>query len=378
MAGCAVQTGVPATTTRVSDEIRLDAPPGFDATLVHQGDAGIWTVACLPVYERYGNPAVVALDDKGRCIVLNCYSAKWTAAIAVQDGEWLGGVAHTDLDPARPGHELYVGGKRGNLYQLQPHPQGGFDANVIAHIPGREIHTLAAADFDRGRPGVELLVFTNPGALYLLTRDAQTGSFACALVETLPGRIRRAEVLQDSDGTVLGVATVSHAGQVGLLQWRDAKPVWKTLLQAPMGFSRLAVKPRRRDEPIVLYASRDDGPVLRLEQRPDGAFDAEQIFVGPQGPRGLAAGRFHADPQVESVAVFGYGGKVELLTREGDRWRVETVFEDVDKGHWLCTGEIDGRNATDEIFLSGYSQRVVMLSRPPGFGLRPETPVTPK
>ena len=91
------------------------------------------------------------------------------------------------------------------------------------------------------------------------------------------------------------------------------------------------------------------------------------------GRRGIVAGRFHADPQTESIAVFGYSKKVQLLTRERGSWRVETIFEDVDKGHWLAVGELDGRNATDEIILSGYGARVVLLARPPGYGLAPST-----
>ena len=68
------------------------------------------------------------------------------------------------------------------------------------------------------------------------------------------------------------------------------------------------------------------------------------------------------------MAIFGYSRKVELLTRAPDGWQTELIFEDLDKGHWLATAELDGRNGTREIITSGYSGRVVMLSRPPGFG----------
>jgi len=86
---------------------------------------------------------------------------------------------------------------------------------------------------------------------------------------------------------------------------------------------------------------------------------------------------FHPDPEVESVAVFGYSGKVQLLTRgPGDTWDVETIFEDRDRGHWLSVAELDGRNRTDEILGSGYGGRVFLLSRPPGYGL-PGVPADP-
>lgn len=153
-------------------EVKLATNAGFDAYLVHQSDVGVWTVKCLPILERYGCPEIVALDDKGRCVILNSYSGKWTPWLAVHDGQWLGGIAHEDVDPRRPGNELDVGGKRGNLYQVWPHPQGGFDTNVITHLPGTEIHTLVAADLDRTRPGVELIAFTRRGGCTCSNRTA--------------------------------------------------------------------------------------------------------------------------------------------------------------------------------------------------------------
>ena len=38
------------------------------------------------------------------------------------------------------------------------------------------------------------------------------------------------------------------------------------------------------------------------------------------------------------------------------------------KGHWLGVAEVDGRNATRELIASGYGSRIVLLSRPPGYG----------
>lgn len=359
-------------------EIRLGTHGGFDAYLVHKSDVGVWTIKCLPIFERYGCCEIVALDDRGSCTILSSYSGKWTPWVAVQDGMWLGAVAHDDVDPRRPGKELYVGGKRGNLYQVWPYPQGGFDANVIAYLPGKQIHTIVAGDFDRPRAGIELIAFTDPGGIYLIEpTDSPAGSFTCSLLEELPGRVRDAAVLKTSGGEILGVADVSNAGQVGMVRMEAGKLKWTTLYQTDMGLGRLAVKPRAEGEPIVLYATTDDGRVLRFEQRHDRSFQSEVIYAGPQGPRGLVAGRFHDDPGIESVAVFGYSKKVQLLTRKGDRWHVDTIFEDQDKGHWLAVGELDGRNTTDEIILSGYGARVVLLARPPGYGITKHTAIAP-
>ena len=62
------------------------------------------------------------------------------------------------------------------------------------------------------------------------------------------------------------------------------------------------------------------------------------------------------------------------MSRAGaEPWRVETVFGSDDQGHWLTVGELDGRNGTDELVASGYGARMVLLSRPPGYGLKAET-----
>ncbi len=72
----------------------------------------------------------------------------------------------------------------------------------------------------------------------------------------------------------------------------------------------------------------------------------------------------------KALAVFGYGGRVQLLTRRpGAAWEVRTLFEDIDRGHWLAAAELDGRNGTDELLCTGYSGRIVLLARPPGYGL---------
>jgi hypothetical protein len=135
-----------------------------------------------------------------------------------------------------------------------------------------------------------------------------------------------------------------------------------------MGIGRIATAPGPIDGRLVLYTTHDDGRVMRHARVPDGTWRHEAIYLGPQGPRGIAAGRFEADPGVETVAVFGYSRCVELLARRGERWEVTPLFEDLDRGHWLSAAELDGRNATDELLASGYAGRIVLLARPPGFG----------
>jgi hypothetical protein len=331
--------------------VSLEAGGGWEASLVIDNKGvGIWTVDSFKVFPQYACPEVVGLDDKGRCHVLVSYSGRWTPFTTVSDGKWLGGLAHGDVDPRIEGAETYVGSQRGNLYQIVAYTHGTLDNRLITHFDGKEIHTIVARD-------KELLVFTRPGALYRITPDGEHGRWNTTLLQSLPGRVRDAEAFGDA------IATVSRNGRLELLRIRGDKLAWELVYQAPMGMGRIA------HAGGVLYSTHDDGRILR-HARAGENWSTETIYLGPEGPRGIAAGRFCADPGCESVAVFGYSGKVQLLCRKqsDELWKVETLFQDTDKGHWLAVAEVDGRNDTRELLCSGYSGRIVLLNRPAGYG----------
>ncbi|MEW6074132.1 MAG: hypothetical protein AB1726_16245 [Planctomycetota bacterium] len=343
-------------------------PDWYASLVVDNAPTGIWTVEAVPFFAHHACPEVIGLDDRGRCLVCVSYSGKWTPRPAIEDGKWLGGLAHADVDPRLAGAELYTGGELGNLYQVVAYENGAMDCRRIACLPGCEIHTIVAGELDPASAGPELLVFTQPGGLYRVTPTGPDGTFETALVAALPGRVRDALVLPDPGGGPPEIATVSRAGWLRLLRMTASGPEWTTVHEGPMGEGRLDVAPPRPGRGTVLYTGLDDGRVLRHERGAGGAWRTETIYLGPQGVRGLAAGRFHADPGVETIAVFGYAKKVQILARIGEEWEVETIFVDRDKGHWLAAAELDGRNATDELLASGYGARIVLLSRPPGYG----------
>ena len=337
----------------------LPGTSGWEASLVIDNKGvGIWTVDSFQVFEQYACPEVVGLDNDGRCHVLASYSGRWTPITAVHDTKWLGGLADGDVDPRTAGSEIYVGSQRGNLYQIVAYPHAALDNRLIAHLPGREIHTIVAGDLDPRTKGRELLVFTRPGGLFRITPTGPDGKWETTHLQDLPGRVRDATILGDS------IATVSRTGRLALLRVSNAGPQWETIYESAMGMGRIAYAPERSH---VLYTTHDDGRILRHERGTAG-WKTTMIYLGPEGPRGIAAGRFDADASVETVAVFGYSGKVQLLSRKQDGWQVETLFQDSDKGHWLAVAEVDGRNSTRELITSGYSGRVVLLSRPAGYG----------
>lgn len=358
-------------------EVRLESRSAdWNASLLlDSAPTGIWTVGAYDVFPQYGSPDVVGLDDLGRCHVLVSYSGKWTPVTRVHDGSWLGGLAHADVDPRVPGQELYVGSQSGNLYQLVPLRDGRIDDRWIAHFPGREVHTVVGGELDR-QEGAELLVFTSPGGLWRVSPDGEHGRFRSVLLEELDGRVRDATLLPPDARGRRAIATVSRAGALALLHLEEGGPRWETVHQEPMGMGRLALRPAALGEALVLYTTLDDGRVLRHERGPSG-WSVELVHAGPQGPRGVAAGRFAADPRQETIAIFGYSREVQLLTRRERGWDVETLFVDRGPGHWLARAELDGRNATDELLASGYGARIVLLARPPGYG-RPGAAVVPR
>ncbi len=363
---CALQGAAPT----------LPAADGWEATVVHdRGEVGIWTVKAFQLFPNYGTPEVVGLDDKGRLSIHVHYSGKWTSLLVFEEGEWLGGLDHADVDPRAPGAELYTGGKRGNLYQVRLYSFGATDHRLIARFPGEEVHTLLAGSF-RGAADTkeaatqrELLVFTSPGALYRVTPTGAHGEFETEHLAATPGRVRDALVLPlRANDAHPRVATVARSGELSLLTFDAAGPRWQVVHAAAVGKGRVTLAPSAPERGVVLYTTQDDGVVLRHEETAAGEWQTSTIYRGPTGPRGIRAGRFSAGNVVEEVVVFGYSGTVELLTRTESSWDVTSIFTDRAGGHWLDTLELDSRNTTDEIVASGYGGRIVMLSRPPGYG----------
>ncbi len=349
-------------------EVFLEAEGGWEASLVvDNGETGIWTVDTFNVFPQYGTPEIIGLDDDGRCHVLIGYSGKWTDKEVIHDGAWLGGLGFADIDPRIDGPELYTGGKNGNLYQVNGYMQGVLDCRLIATLPGREIHTIVAEDVIAESPGAELIVFTRPGGLFRVKPTGEHGRFVTEHVREFDGRVRDAQVLPAPEGAPREVALVSRNGRLDLLRWVGQSPHFEKIYQDAMGLGRIELAPGSTPQHVVLYSSHDDGRILRHERVDKRPWVTEHIYDGPQGMRGIAAGVF-AGPDVETLAVFGYSGQVELLARTEEGWTAETIFVDRDKGHWLKAAELDGRNSTREIIGSGYGGRIFLLKRPPGYG----------
>ncbi len=355
-------------------EVPLDCAKDWSAFLAYDsGGFGIWDVRCRQLQPRFACPEIIAFDDLGRATVLRSYSGKWTPMQTMQDGRWLAPNCWGEFDASREGPEMYTGGQRGHLYQIWPRPDGGFDSRLVARFPGAEIHTLLMGDLDTARSGKELLVFLLDGRVRLVTRDEGSAKETIERLPQLPGRIRDAVLLPGSKSKSPWFATASRCGEITLYRLRGKVLDRHRILHQDMGFGRVCLGANTKSP--VLYVTRDDGLVLRLEPKTpgevEGSWNCEKVYAGPQGLRGIISGKFDDNPQTETLAVFGYSKKVQLLARRGTGpWTVETIFVAKDKGHWLTKGEVDGRNGTEELIASGYSGRVILLARKPGYALK--------
>jgi len=369
----------PQTPSAAQHEVVLGERAGWIASLVLDlgPDTPLWTVGATKVFPQFGCDEVIGLDDKGHLHVLESYSGRWTDRTTIADPAWLGAFARGDVDPRVPGAELYVAGKSGNVYEVVTHRNGVLDNRWLGNLEGREVHTLVAADVSTEHPGAELLAFTSPGALFLGVPRQDTDGFEFQKLEDLPGRVRDAVVLPRAAGGPVEIATASRSGHVELLRFAKDGMQHMPIRTAPMGAGRITLRPPAPQQPLVLYSTFDDGSIWRHERRGADEWANDAIYLGPPGPRGIAAGHFDQDPAIETVMIFGYSANVELLRRDTSGWHAETIFADRDKGHWVARAELDGRNATDEVVVTGYGGRIVLLSRPPGYGLPNVLATTP-
>jgi hypothetical protein len=370
LAACAI----PPAATGDEPATLVSAGTGWRAEVVLDvAPTGVWFVAPFELFPQYAEPELVALDDLGRAHVIVSYGGRWTVQSTGAEGSWLGVAAQADLDPRIAGAELYLGAESGRIWQLVAHEREGvIDRRLVAQLDGRPIHGLAAGRFGPGAGQRSLLAFCEPAEVWRLTpRAPGLDGFAPELVGELDGRVRQAIALPREDGTDQ-VLCAARSGWVGLLDPRGGPSVAE-LHRLGFGRGRVALQGGSTVERGVAYSTAEDGTIWRHAWGADGP-ETRRIFSGAMGPRGIACGRFVPNAQRETVAIFGYSGRVQLLTAplgELGEWSAELLFEDrtsdgtLHRGHYLSAVELDGRNETEELVLCGYSGRVVLLARTP-------------
>jgi len=361
---CQAAAGAGNGPSRTLPAVHLAAASGWTARqLMPRTEVAVTRVAVIDIFPDRPDPAIVALDELGRCWIIAREQDGWSARETVHDRGGLTALARGDIDPRTPGSETFMGGSAGNLYLFGSHPQGAFDARLIAQFPGVEIHTVLAGDLDPFSKGDELLVFTQPRGASRVRADGPHGTFTSEPVHGLDVGVRDALLLPFEVGQLPVFATASASGRVELSSLTPDGPERSILFDGASGVARLARAPARFGRGPILYSCLDDGRILRHQRRAEGEWITETLHAGAAGPLGLVAGNFDPDPTVESLAVFTADGAVSLLSRHADRWSTRTIFEDLGSAAWLAAGELDGNNSTDELLACGAAGRVVLLSR---------------
>jgi hypothetical protein len=366
---CACVT-TPPESDPTAREVPVEALSGWNARLAYDGQGlEVLGIQAREVFPQYAAPELVALDERGRCHVLVADGSRCVPLTVALDGSALRCLTQGDFDGQVAGDELYAGSERGRIYQIVGDREGQLVTRTVADLDGRKVSALLAADAIPWEPGVELLVFSDPGGLWLVSEVE--GKSEARLVQDLDGAVLGACLLPAREDQPPEIVTASRDGRLEIVQWTDAGPIWRSVHRLPAGMGPLACATVLADEwgeATVIYNACDDGTLWRHVAGQGGDWTHEMIYAGPRGPRGIALGRF-VEQGGESLAVFGDSGRVELLTRQGDDWAVETLFESAGLGRGIAAGELDGRNRTDELALAGDGTRVVVLSRPPGYGL---------
>lgn len=327
-----------------------------------------------------GPPEVLFMDELGRAILLTGDSGKYSPRLLVEDSSSMSAWALGDLDPRVPGAELYIGGGSGKVHRVNAvrarrrwDPADATSAapsDAVGSVDGASLSKFVLGDIDPAHPGNEMLALTNNGPVFDVRPDPNDmKGFVLDKIGDLGSRCRDAVLLPATAARPPRVAALLESGEVALLVRTKEGYSKESLCKEPMSIARLGRRKEVAGELEVVYVARIDGLILRFAEQPDGTWRREPIFAGPNGPRGLAAGRFDIDPTHETLAVFGYSRKVHLLRkRPGAAWEVETIFVDTGGGHWLTAGELDGRNTTDELVGGGFGYHVFLLTRTPGAG----------
>lgn len=362
-----------ACTAQVSMTVATEVPAavGWQAHTIHQSDGGIWYAHVDKVIDYFGPNEILAADDNGRFLLLSVYSGQWTAHACTPDGLWLAPSRSADVDPRVPGREMYAAGRTGSMHRItvrpQPFARYSLETTEIGHVGGEEFHTVLAADLLPAQPGDELLGFAITGAVHRFTAEGPDHGFLRTKVADVAGRVRDAVLVPATEkGTAPTILGVSRAGDLLAMQLTPKGLEHRVVLHEDCGLGRIARSPT---VPGVVYITRDDGLLVRVELGVDGTAVRQPMLATAQGLRGVAAGRFHSDGR-EAVACYGYGKVVQLVTRNHDgSFAVEDLYTGAQQGHWLATGELDGRNGTDELVATGFDGAMVLLSRKPGYGL---------
>ena len=323
---------------------------------------------------------------------------EWRAAVLLDTGSKLSGVAVGDLLPGVPGNEIVAVGTDHTMRLIWRDGEEWRD-EIIATTPGEMIQ-VDVGDVDAGRPGDEIVAVgvatggeDDPGAkgaAYYVTREdgawkavqvfedtallhgvcikrsgvwvtgysnrihllgRQDAGLWSAHSATLPGPGRSIAptaggvVVACRDGSVVDVSLSGVVGPVPML--RDKRDV---------GRARVAAA-----DPAALAAD-DDGTLTLLTAVENRAPERVVLHKSADKLRGAVLADLDPASPGPEAATAGYDGTIRVFTHDGATWQGVVVARDTDRFHHLTSGALPG---WDGIVLVGvnYSGKVTVVGK---------------
>jgi hypothetical protein len=327
----------------------------------------------------------------------------WSATIAAELGEKLGGCAVGDVDPARQGSEIVAVGSSGKVYLLAFDGQAWVQ-EVIGQAPG-EMVQVALGDVDPARLGLEIVVVGmaaggeddgGEGAAHVLF--VQDGEWQMKECHRSPALLHAAWVIppQGSIGANLllggyapgeqavvraltadntwetrevpsfsgpaknavgyrdGVAVACSDGRVMLVRPTEEGFVAELLDEAPAGCARLA------SDGDKLLVARDDGVLALLDEN-----GSQEIYREQDKLRGAVLANLDSVSPAIEAATAGYSRMITVLSQDATGWHPTQVFEGTDRFHHLASGRVETLGPEICLVACGYSGRVIVIRREP-------------
>jgi hypothetical protein len=347
--------------------------PAWEPVVCYEASAAVERIRC-----GHPDPAdvglqAVSVDQAGDVALVRFPGGAPRARVIYRHGCELTGLAISDIDPAVPGEEIYVGGFASGEGRegvggavLQLVVTAGAQAARVRRIweGPAYVHSVERVEPQSAGEGPRLLVATYEGELHLLAPTAGDGPWADRLLHREPPsddpeavKIKDVGFLRDPSGRPPHEALVAFkTGRLLLLDLTHPERA-RTILDEPGGLSRVTP-----DADGGAYVTGYFGRVLHYTRAADGL----QLEVVDQegadsGLRGVVLGDFPVDGTTAHLVLFGFHKLCRALVPRQGVLDPVTLYVDVDRGHTIEAADLVPGNGADELLLGGYSLRMTML-----------------
>lgn len=317
---------------------------------------------------------IVGVDQAGDVVHVHYDGGAPRARVVHRHGAELTGLVVADVDASVPGEEIYAGGyAQGDGREgtggvvLQVVLDGGKTRVRSVFECGAYVHAIECLEPTTPGEPRRLLVGTYAGEVHLVTPAAGDAPWTSRLLfrdapsaDPEAPKIKDIGLLADRSGRAPHEAlVVMKMGRAVLLDV-ERPDAAHLVHEEPGGLARVTPD----DEGgawVVGYFGRvmhfvRDGDRFRVEVLDQEGTDS--------GLRGVVRGRFPlpgGDGAIAPLAIFGFHRLCRALVEREGAWDPVTLFRDSERGHTLIAADLLPGNDSDELVLSGYSKRIIVL-----------------